>query len=90
MAVKIRLRRQGRRNRPFYRLVATDGRARRDGKYLENLGWYNPIESEDEKNAFVRAERVQHWISMGAQLTEKAHALVKRRAPEALDRKSSS
>lgn len=84
MAVKIRLRRQGRRNRPFYRLVATDARARRDGKYLENLGWYNPIESEDEKNALIKAERVKHWISQGAQLSEKAHALVKRRAPEAL------
>lgn len=84
MAVKIRLRRQGRRNRPFYRLVATDARARRDGKYLENLGWYNPMESEDDKNALIKPERVKHWLSQGAQLTEKARALVKRRAPDAL------
>lgn len=84
MAVKIRLRRQGRRNRPFYRLVATDARAKRDGKYLENLGWYNPVESDMAKNALIKADRVKHWLTQGAQLTEKAHALVKRMAPESL------
>ena len=46
MALKIRLRQQGRNNRPFYRLVVTDARSPRDGKYVEALGWYNPFEAE--------------------------------------------
>ena len=46
MALKIRLRQQGRKNRPFYRLVLTDSRTPRDGKYVEALGWYNPIEKD--------------------------------------------
>ena len=49
MALKIRLRQQGRKNRPFYRMVVTDVRAPRDGKYCEALGWYNPFETELDK-----------------------------------------
>lgn len=82
MALKIRLRQQGRNNRPFYRLVLTDARSPRDGKYLEALGWYNPFESELEKSISVNAERVQHWLSMGAELSERAQALVAKLAPQ--------
>lgn len=81
MALKIRLRQQGRTNRAFYRLVVTDARAPRDGKYLEALGWYNPIESEADKQAFVKPDRLQHWLSVGAQLTENAESLLKRLEP---------
>lgn len=81
MALKIRLRQQGRTNRSFYRLVVTDSRSPRDGKYVEALGWYNPIETEDDKMLSLKADRIQHWLSLGAQLTERAESLVKKGAP---------
>lgn len=76
MALKIRLRQQGRRNRAFYRLVVTDSRSPRDGKYVETVGWYNPIESELDKVLNVNIERIQHWLGVGAQLSERVEALV--------------
>ena len=82
MGLKIRLRKQGRTNRPFYRLVLTESSTKRDGKYVEILGWYNPIEQEEDKNFSINAERIQHWVDHGAELSEKAAALVKRGAPE--------
>ncbi len=81
MALKIRLRQQGRSNRPFYRLVVTDVRSPRDGKYVETVGWYNPFETELERNIQVNAERISHWLNVGAQLTDKAEALVSKVAP---------
>ncbi len=83
MALVIRLRQMGRTNRQTYRLVLTDKRAPRDGKYLEMLGWYNPFE-ENEKNVLVKTERVQFWLDNGAELSPKAKSLVKRAAPEIL------
>lgn len=79
MALRIRLRRQGRTNRPFYRLVVTEGDSRRDGAYLEAIGWYDPLKVEN--NCVVKQERVQHWLAHGAQLTERAESLVARNAP---------
>ena len=84
MALKIRLRQQGRNNRPFYRLVLTDARAPRDGKYLEALGWYNPFESELDKSILVKAERVQHWLNLGAEFSERAENIVKKVAPSVI------
>ena len=84
MGLKIRLRQQGRRNRPFYRLVVTDVETKRDGKYVETLGWYNPVEAEADNILSVNAERVDYWLSVGAQLTEKAEALVKLEAPQVI------
>lgn len=81
MALKIRLRQQGRNNHQFYRLVLTDARTRRDGKYIENLGWYNPFEAELEKSMSVDAERIQHWLNLGAELSECAESLVAKLAP---------
>lgn len=81
MALKIRLRQQGRTNRAFYRLVVTDSRSPRDGKYLEALGWYNPIEADADKQTFVKPDRLQHWLSVGAQLTDNVAALLKRIEP---------
>lgn len=82
MALKIRLRQHGRTNRTVYRLVVTDSRSPRDGKYVEELGWYNPIEADEAKQLEVKADRVQHWLNVGAQLTEKVVHLVRRAAPE--------
>lgn len=84
MGLKIRLRLQGRNNRPFYRLVLTDVRAPRDGKYVEMLGWYNPFEAEIDKSISVDAERILHWLGLGAQLTEKAKTLVAKAAPSVI------
>ena len=79
MAVKIRLRQQGRTNHQTYRLVVCDVHVKRDGKYLENLGWYNP--SIKENNAHIKADRALHWLNLGAEMSEEAMSLIKRAAP---------
>lgn len=88
MALKIRLRQQGRNNRPFYRLVLTDVRAPRDGKYLEALGWYNPFEAEQDKNLSIDAARVQHWLNLGAEISDNAEALIAKVAPSVIRAKT--
>ena len=79
MAVKIRLRQQGRANRQTYRLVVCDIRTKRDGKYLEMLGWYDPCLAEN--NAHIKEERTHHWLEQGAEMTDEAKALIRRMAP---------
>ena len=79
MAVKIRMRQQGRTNRKTYRLVACDTHVKRDGKYLDNLGWYDPHQKEG--NAKLDEERLAHWLGLGAEMTEDAKALIGRTAP---------
>ena len=76
MATKIRLKRIGRRNRPFYRLVVMDSRKRRDGAAIEELGWFNPIEAD--KPYSLNEERILHWMKLGAQTSEAVHELMKR------------
>jgi small subunit ribosomal protein S16 len=81
MAAIIKLRQQGSKNAKTYRLVVADKKTPRDGKYIEKLGWYNPT-LKDDKNLFIHTERVMHWLNHGAQITDKAMALVKRYAPQ--------
>lgn len=81
MALKIRLRQQGRHSRPFYRVVITDVRSPRDGKYLEALGWYNPFETEQDKVLNVQADRIQYWIGQGAEVSESVASLLSVGAP---------
>ena len=76
MATKIRLKRIGRRNRPFYRMVVMDSRSRRDGAAIEELGWYNPIDIEHSFS--LNEERIIHWLQDGAQTTDAAHKLLRR------------
>ncbi len=76
MATKIRLKRIGRRNRPFYRVVVMDSRNRRDGAAIEELGWFNPIEAD--KSYKLEEDRFLHWLKEGAQPSEAAHGLMKR------------
>jgi small subunit ribosomal protein S16 len=72
MPVRIRLQRFGRRNLPFYRIVVADSRAPRDGRFLENVGTYNPIAFEDKvKEITANGERVKYWLSCGAQPSER-------------------
>jgi small subunit ribosomal protein S16 len=80
MAVKIRLRQQGRSNRQTYRLVAIDSRTKRDGKYLENLGWYDPFLAEN--NAVVDSARTLYWLGQGAEMSHEAEKLLARLAPD--------
>jgi small subunit ribosomal protein S16 len=76
LATKIRLKRIGRRNRPFYRVVVMDSRKRRDGAAIEELGWFNPIEAD--KPYKLDEDRILHWLKEGAQPSEAAHGLMKR------------
>ena len=76
--VKIRLARHGRKRRPFYRVVAADVNAPRDGKFLEILGTYNPVEKDESKELTLKIDRIDHWLSVGAQPTDTAAALIKK------------
>ena len=76
MSVKIRLKRMGRKKRPFYRLVAIDSKKRRDGLEVERLGWYNPVVKDFSCN--MDEERVLYWLGQGAQPSETVSGLFKR------------
>lgn len=79
MSVKIRLRRDGAKKRPFYHVVAADSRRARDGRYIEQLGYYNPIvAAETDSIVVLKEDRVRYWLSVGAQPSETAAALLKR------------
>ncbi len=78
MAVKIRLKRTGRRHRMSYRIVATDIRASRDGKVLEVLGDYNPELADETKKVRLHPDRVKHWLRAGAQPTDTVDQLLKK------------
>ena len=75
--VTIRLARTGAKKRPFYHIVATDSRSPRDGRYIERLGFFNPIAKGGEEELRIDLELVDAWVAKGAQLTERAAALVK-------------
>ena len=76
MAVRLRLQRRGKPKRPFYRVVAIDQRAKRDGEPIEILGQYDPIAEENKIN--VDMERVNYWLSTGAKASETVSALIKK------------
>ena len=78
MAVRLRLKRLGRKNRPFYRLAAMDSRTNRDGKVIEELGHYDPLVSDVDARAVLNGERIDYWLSVGALPTEAVSALVKK------------
>ncbi len=72
MAVKIRLARGGAKKRPFYHIVAADVRAPRDGRYIEKLGFYNPMVAKDAQDRLrIDEERIKYWVSQGAQMTDR-------------------
>ncbi|NJR79438.1 30S ribosomal protein S16 [Sphingomonas corticis] len=72
MALSIRLSRGGSKKRPYYRIVVADARSPRDGKFIERIGSYNPLlGKEDEKRVVLDSERASHWLSVGAQPTDR-------------------
>ncbi len=76
MAVVLRLRRMGCTNKPFYRIIAADERTPSNGRFLENLGWYDP---KQKTNRFeVKLERLEHWKRVGARMTESVASLYKK------------
>ena len=77
MAVKIRLKRLGTKNKPFWRVVAADNRSPRDGRFIEELGYYDP--KPNPANVHLKADRIQHWLSVGAQPTEIVKSLLKKK-----------
>jgi small subunit ribosomal protein S16 len=78
MAVKIRLARAGAKKRPFYRIVAADTRAPRDGRFLEKLGTYNPLTEEGTLD--LKQDRVDYWLGVGAQPTATVKRLLRKDA----------
>ncbi len=80
MAVKIRLRRMGAKKAPFYRVVVADSRYPRDGRFIEEIGYYNPMTNPAEIN--IDAEKATKWLNNGAQPTETVKALLKKNGIE--------
>ncbi|MHC6203720.1 30S ribosomal protein S16 [Breznakiellaceae bacterium SP9] len=78
MSAKIRLKKFGTKKRPFYRIVVMDIRAPRDGKAIEELGYYHPIEAEDKQIAFS-AEKVRHWLKNGAQVSDTVRKILNKK-----------
>jgi len=78
VAVKLRLKRTGRRHLPCYRLNAIDSRAPRDGRVIEELGLYDPLQKEPEKQISFKRERIEYWLSVGAQPSETVANLLER------------
>jgi len=77
MALKIRLARGGAKKRPFYRIVVAEASAPRDGRYVEKLGFYNPMVAKDnDQRLVVNGERVSYWLGKGAQATERVQKLL--------------
>ncbi|HCH68859.1 MAG TPA: 30S ribosomal protein S16 [Clostridiales bacterium] len=76
MAVKIRLRRMGQKKAPFYRVVVADSRSPRDGRFIEEIGYYNPMTTPAEIK--IDAEKAKTWLTNGAQPTETVKSLLKK------------
>lgn len=75
--VVIRLARSGSKHRPFYNIVVADSHNRRDGRFIERVGFYNPVANEKQERVRLATDRLNHWISQGAQLSEAVAKLVK-------------
>ncbi|HEY8242413.1 MAG: 30S ribosomal protein S16 [Vicinamibacteria bacterium] len=81
--VVIRLARGGAKKRPFYNVVVADSRSRRDGRFIERVGYYNPVASGKETSLNLSHERIAHWQEKGARLSDTVAMLVKRSAVKA-------
>ncbi len=75
--VTIRLARGGAKKRPFYHMVVTDSRNRRDGRYIERVGYFNPVATGGETRLDIKKERVDYWLSQGAKTSDRVAKLLK-------------
>ena len=78
MSVRLRLKRTGRRNRAFYRIGAFHHTTRRDGKPVEDLGWYDPVSADEARRFDLNLERAEYWLAQGAQPSETVRSLIKK------------
>jgi len=78
VAVRLRLKRFGRRHRSFFRLNAVDGRRPRDGRVIEELGWYDPQAKQSDHQVSLKRERIEYWLGVGAQPSDTVRQLLKR------------
>ena len=76
--VRLRLKRMGRKNRAFFRICAFDAREERDGRSIEQLGTYDPMEKDEEKKVVLKRDRIEYWLSVGAQPTETVASILKK------------
>ena len=81
--VVIRLARGGSKKRPFYHVVVTDSRNSRDGRFIERLGFFNPLAKGGEVRLTLEAERMEHWVSQGAGLSDRVKTLLKEHSKQA-------
>ena len=81
MSVRIRMKKFGRRHRPCFRICAVDRRAPRNGRVIEELGTYDPLVPETDARAILNGERIQHWLSVGAEPSDKVGVLIKKYGP---------
>ncbi len=82
MAVTIRLRREGAKNRPYYKVVVTDKRSPRDGKFIELIGTYDP--KKTGHNSTLKLDRAEYWIARGAQPSDTVRSLIKKNKKQAI------
>lgn len=82
MAVKLRLKRQGRKNHPFYRLNAINSQTPRDGRVIEELGFYDPLNKDKAKQFVAKIDRCTHWLNVGAIPSETVSSLLKKSGVE--------
>lgn len=75
--VTIRLARSGAKKRPFYHIVVADSRSKRDGRYIERVGFFNPIAKGGEERLRLNQERIQHWMGHGAQTSDRVASLIR-------------
>ena len=75
--VTIRLARGGSKKRPFYHMVVTDKRNARDGRFIERVGFFNPVATGQEERLRVDSARIDHWIGLGAQMSDRVNKLIK-------------
>jgi len=78
--VVIRLARGGQKKRPFYHIVVTDARNKRDGRYIERIGFFNPSAKGDEVRLNLNSDRIDHWVKLGAKASDRVNALMKESA----------
>lgn len=84
MAVKIRMKKMGRKHRPFFRICATDSRSPRDGKVLEEIGTYDPMIADTDARVTLDHERLKYWLSVGAQPSDNVKVFIKKYGPEGI------
>lgn len=75
--VTIRLSRGGAKKRPYYHVVVTDSRSRRDGRYIERVGFFNPVASGNSERVRLDLGRIDHWVGQGAQMSDRVTSLIK-------------